>query len=306
MYNIPATYNQINEYNSRISPSTVHCKNTGLHRYYQRYLLMRAMSVFKFTLPDSWPKNYFLYTLYTRGFVAVVNTNKFGVIFQPAALKGFNVYYQPTNAVISNPLIRGNLEPKIGSQCSIIKLQPDFGGVLDRINYYADMLALSSEAAGVNLVNSKLAYVFVNNNKASAEASKRIMDDIASGELAVFLDKRALDDVSGTSNWQLFNQNLSQTYIADRILQDMRNWEIKFDTEFGIPNVATEKKERLITDEANSNNVETKLWADIALETLQQSIDETNKLFGLNLAVDYRHREEDTDNEINNESSGSI
>lgn len=43
----PYDYEFINKYNAAVSPSTVHVKNTGLARFFKRYLLQEAMSVFK-------------------------------------------------------------------------------------------------------------------------------------------------------------------------------------------------------------------------------------------------------------------
>ena len=112
---IPASYDYINAANAAVSPSTVHCRNTALSQYFRRYLLQKAMSLYKWKLPEHWSKNYFLYVLYCWGYIAVVNTSKFGVIPQGCTLTGYNVFYQPTNAIITNPLLRGNLEPRIGS-----------------------------------------------------------------------------------------------------------------------------------------------------------------------------------------------
>ena len=55
---------------AEISPGTVHTQNTGLVWYYRRYLLQKAMSVFKWTLPENWSKAYFLYVLYCWGNIA--------------------------------------------------------------------------------------------------------------------------------------------------------------------------------------------------------------------------------------------
>ena len=148
--------------------------NTALSRFFQRHLLQKAMSVFKFDLPEHWSKDYFLYTLYCWGFLAVVNTNAFGVIPQGCGLQGYDVFYRPTNAVISNPLLKGILTPRIGKQCTVIKLQPDYGGIMDLVTFYADMMALSAQTAGVNLINSKMSYVFAAKNKAAAQSFKRL------------------------------------------------------------------------------------------------------------------------------------
>lgn len=304
----PFDYDYQNAYNSMINPSTVHVRNTGLQMYFRRYLLKKAMSVFEWKLPKGWAPNYFLYVLYCWGFVVNVYTRQFGLIPQGASLKGYDVQYQPTHAVIANPLITGILEPRIGRQCTVIKLQPDYAGVLDRINFYADMLALSAETAGVNLLNSKLAYVFAASGKPAAEAFKKLYDNIASGEPATVIDKSLFND-DGSPNWMMFNQDVGRTYIAGQVLEDMRKWEMAFDTDFGIPNANTEKKERLTTDEVNIKDVETRTWAELALEELKKGVEETRAMFGLTpeqLSVNWRFREEAEDGTRDTEPAGAV
>ena len=135
----PYYYDYINKQNSTVKPSTVHIHNTGLSMFFKRYLLQRAISVFKWKLPETWSKDYFLYSLYCWGYVAIVNTDKFGVIPQACGLSGYDVFYQPTNAIIANPLLRGTLQPKIGKECTLIKLQPDYGNVMGLVDYYGDL-----------------------------------------------------------------------------------------------------------------------------------------------------------------------
>ena len=69
---IPADYDQINLYNSDFSPSTVHVQNARLTRFFRKYLLQKAISVFKFTIPEEWDSDYFKYTLYGMGYLAVI------------------------------------------------------------------------------------------------------------------------------------------------------------------------------------------------------------------------------------------
>ena len=285
--NLPFYYDYKNARNSTVNPSTVHVRDTGLQRYFARYLLQKTISVFKWDMPKTWSRNYLLYTLYCWGYVAVINTDKFGVIPQQCTLGGFDVFYQPKFATIANPLLRGILNPVIGKQCELLRLQPDYGGVMDIVNFYADMLALSAETASTNLLNSKLAYVFASDGKAGAESFKKLYDQIASGEPAAYIDKNLYRD-DGTPTWNFFNQNLKQTYIAGDILNDMRMWEMKFDNEIGIPTTNTTKKERLITDEANSAIEESRTKAQLWLDELQESCKKINNMFGIRLWVDWR------------------
>ena len=284
---VPLLYEAKNIYNTYMSPSTVHCRNTNLQKYYRRYLMQKAISVFKWDLPKEWDKDYFLYTLYGYGYTAIINTEEFGVIPQWGALGGYNVFYRPTYIMITNPLIRGMKKPTIGVDCTIIKLQPDYGGITDLVNYYADMLALCSESIALNLVNSHVATVFPAANKSVAESYKKMFDKLASGEPAVVVDKNLFSD-TGEPTWTPFQANIKNEYIADQVLADMRKIEAMFDTDVGIPNANTDKKERLVTDEVNANNVETATRCELWLEQIKEAIEETNTMFGTSISVDWR------------------
>lgn len=292
MYNLPYEYDLINLYNSSRNNSGIHCSDTLLVSYFRRYLLQKIISVYEWkNIPENWNKTFFYYILYGIGFIAVVKTNKYGVIPQNCTLKGRDIFYQPTNAVITNPLLSGILEPRIGKECELIKMQPDYGTCLDIVSHYADLLALTTQTLGVDLVNSKLAYVFGVDNKASAESFKKLFDDIASGKPAVVFDKNLLN-TDGSVNWSTFTQNLSQNYIGDKLLDDYKKILDMFDTDIGIPNANTQKKERMITDEVNQNNITTQSKAEIWLECMQEGAEKVNKMFGLNISVDLRFKPE--------------
>lgn len=286
----PYMYDYINAEVSQHSPSTVHTKNTELQRFFARYLLQKAMSVFKWDLPETWDRDYFLYVLYGIGYIAVLNTDKYGVIPQQCGLDGYNIFYQPKRALVTNPLLKGLRSLDIGTQCTLIKLQPDYGSVMDLVGFYADMMALTAETAGVNLVNSRLSYVFFGKNKNTAESQKKLFDRVASGEPATFVDTALYDVQSGNPSWIPFQQNVGQNYIAGDALADLRKWEMMFDTDVGIPNANTDKKERLISDEVNANNVEVTSKADLWLDQLQKSFAQTSKMFGVKLGVEWRNK----------------
>ena len=284
----PYYYNYINAETSQVTPSTVHVKDSGLCRYFTKYLLQKAMSVFEWDLPATWNKDYFLYVLYCWGYVAVINTDKFGVIPQGCGLKGYDVFYAPTHAVIANPLLSGILEPRIGTQCELLKLQPDFSGILDLVGHYAEQMALASQSVSVNLLNSKLSYVFTAKTKALAESLKKMYDQIASGEPAVVIDSRLKNAADGEETWKSFEQNVGGNYIVTNLLADLRKIEAMFDTEIGIPNANTDKRERLIQDEVNANNIETYSKCAMWLENLQDACKRVNDMFGLSIAVRWR------------------
>lgn len=287
MSGAPFYYDYINSKISIQTPNTFHVHNTELAQYFRRYLMQKAISVFKWNLPDTWDKDYFLYVLYSYGYIAVVNTDRFGVICQQCGLKGYDVYYRPTNALIVNPLLKGMLEPRIGKTCTLIKLQPDYHGIDDIVRYYGDLMALVVESLTMNLQNSHLSYVFTAKNKTVAESFKKLYDKIASGETAVVIDKNLLNE-DGTPAWGTFTQNLKQNYIGEELLDDLRTIENAFDTDIGIPSANTDKKERLIVDEVNANNIETIAKCALWLESCKEGCRKANDMFGLDMSVDWR------------------
>lgn len=289
MSDIPFYYDYINAKVSPVTPNKVHQKNTGVFRYFQRYLLQKAMSVFKFNLPDIWDKNYWLYVLYCRGYIAVLNTQEFGTIPQFCTLSGYNVFYQPTTALIANPLLPDVRNLSIGTDCAIIKLMPDWGSAMDIVDYYAAQMETISTTFEQNAFNSKISYVFAVKDKAAGESVKKMFDKISSGDPAVVIDRNLYDD-GGKKLWDVFDQNIRQNYIGADLLDNLREVENRFCTTVGIPNANTDKRERLISDEVNANNTETRTLASLWLEELRAGMDKANKMFGLSLSVDWRER----------------
>ena len=286
--NPPYTSYEENLYNSNISPSTVHVNNTKLRMYFQKYLLQKAISVFKWeNLPEEWDEDYFKYTLYGLGYIAVLNTKSFGVICQGGALGGYNLYYRPSYIIVTNPLIKESITAYINKDCAVIKLQPDYSSIMDIVSYYADQMALGAEALGMNLVNVKTGVVFPADDKALAESYKKMFDKINSGDPAVVVGKKLFDQ-EGKPAWFPFVQNMKQNYIASDILSDMRKIEAMYDTDIGIPNANTDKAERLIVDEVNANNVETATRCELWLESIRKGVKKANEFYGLNISVDWR------------------
>lgn len=285
------SYDFINRYNSHFSPSTVHCKNTALVNYFCRYLVQKVISVFKFNnIPEEWALNYFEYVLICRGYVGILKTDRYGVIPQECGLGGFNIFYQPRFITVANPLLPGIKQPEIGTECEVIKMQPDYGSIMDLVCTYADLMALCLETAGINLLNSKLSYVFAAGNKTQAESFKKLYDKLASGEPAAFIDKNLFNE-DGSRNWDVFFQNLKQNYVASDILNDMKTLEDQFNTAVGIPNANTQKRERLITDEVNANNYDTESKITLWLETMNRDMQRVNAMFDLDLSAEYRFAE---------------
>ena len=116
-----------------------------------------------------------------------------------------------------------------------------------------------------------------------------MIDKIAEGNPAAVIGKKLMDP-EGKPNWFPFTQNAKEQYIASDILSDLLKIRAMFDTEIGIPNANNpDKKERMITDEVNSNNAETACLGELWLQTLNKEIKKANAMFpDLNMSVTWR------------------
>ena len=282
--NNPYSQDFINQYNSVISPSTVHVKNTGLAQFFKRYLLQEAVSRYKFTLPERWNYTYFTTVLFVIGYIFGFDKEpKFGLIPQHGGLGGYTVQYQPYQAIIANPRFqKGSYRLTIGEECSMIQLQPDYFGLYDIIDFYGDLMALCSETIGVNILNSKLSFVFAAKNKGMAESFKKLYDNFASGEPASFADQNLFDE-EGNLKYSMMVQNVGQNFIADKLLDCLGAIRDKFLTDIGIPNANTDKRERLNEQEVNANNVETGCKAWLWLKTMERGFEQTRQMFNLSI-----------------------
>ncbi len=278
--NSPFTFVESNMYNGSFSPSTVHVKNTGLATFFKRYLLQEAASVFDITLPSHWSKNYFLYVLYCIGHIAVMQTDLYGVIPQHCTLGGYTVQYQPYYCLVTNPLFSKTYRLVIGRDCTVIKLEPDYCGIYDLVDYYGDLMALTAETLGGNILNSKLSYVFAAGTKAQAETLKKLYDNIASGEPAQFIDKN-LQQEDGSLPVQLLTQNVGQNFIGDKLVDTMRNIRNMFLTDIGIPNVNLAKKSGVTDSEVAANDMEVKAKVSLWFDEISKGMDETRSMFGI-------------------------
>lgn len=285
---IPAYYDVINKYNAQISPNKIKSRNAAVTMFFQRYLFQKVLSRYDFTIPDTWDYDYFTAILFGWGFEAIINTKAFGVIPQQCTLKNRNIFYQPSEVLVANPLLPGYTEQTIGRDCALIKMAPDYAGCLDLVTTYADMMAVCVESVGINLFNSKLAYIFGVHNKAQAEAIKKMMDMVSRGDPAVVADKDLFND-DGSPSWMPVFNNLKQNYIGSQLLEDLKKIEAQFDSYIGFNNVNIAKESGVSSDEVHSNDISSMAIATLWLDTMRRGIDQANRIFpDLNLSVKFK------------------
>lgn len=273
------------------------------YRYWFRALLSRLDACLEFKgLPDNWPKNFFNICLWSLGYVVVFDSARFGISFQPCTLGGvWDFYYQPSEAIVTNPKFQKRFT--IGKDAELIKICGDYHGLLDLIDYYAVKLSNLSTATNMGVANSKLPAVFSARNEAEKRTIEAAWDDVQSGKPILIAKQTAnTDEVLPNKNVvEVWNQNFGETYIVDKLLDNIQTVLDQFYNEIGVAKTV-DKQSHILNQEAafQDNQAQSRIrdWK----KYLDDSFDKVNKMFGLNLEVDYA-RENDT--HIDGEGIGS-
>lgn len=278
----PLNYHQINVAAGSYTPSNDKNFNNKTFAFWERALFQRAQSVLDFEVPSEWDgkvKDFFLYCLFKYGFICISKNDEFGQFFQPCTLSGFDFYYQPTKAIIANPVLSEELD--IDKNCALLKLTPDYMGAWDVIWYYAEKLSILDNAINMSLINNKFAFFLGARNKGAGQALKKMLDLVNQGEPAVVYDMKLLNDPTDKEmpfqQWQ--RDNLKNSYLTTDQLMDFQTLINNFDAEVGIPTIPYQKKERMVTDEATARTYDAKARSITWFNTLTSSIEEIKKLY---------------------------
>ena len=288
--NIPADYEGLNLYNSMRSVAG-RVQNDENTQFYMRALYQRAIAGTTFELPDTWSraKRYFRNVLFSLGYIGIVDTPEYGTIPQICTFSGYGLFLQPTNIIVSQPLVQ--FEGTIGENCELVLLCGDYRGIWDIVEHYAIRLSTAITSLDCALVNERLSLLAAGKSKQAAETLKYLYEKISAGEPFAVYDKAIKSDGLDDDNdpiWT-FSQDVASQYISDKLLADIDTILKQFDHEIGIAAVG-EKKERMITDEVATQNADSCARASTWFESLSDSFDNVNKLFpdlGLSFTMEY-------------------
>lgn len=275
-------------------PNTYWDKKSYEYKYFFRSLLQKIDSALLFkNLPEGWSQDFFLLCLWAWGYVAIFETQRWGVTFQPCTLSGYDFYYQPTKALIANPLYQKELE--IHKDCEILKLTPDFMGVFDIIDHYASQLAEATKGIDIGLINAKMPMVLTASNAAQAETLKKVYDKVQAGESLVVwkdIEDKFNEVIPRKDPFEAWNNDFKQTYVVTNLLEDMHTILDDFYTEIGIPVSVVDKKSHMLNAEADFQQNQSQARISCWVATLNESFKLINERFGLNLEVEYARKDD--------------
>lgn len=148
------------------------------------------------------------------------------------------------------------------------------------VMFYVNKLTEAERTMDVNVKANKTPVVFACDDK-DALTFKTLFSQVDGNVPAIFADKNLnIDSVKA------FLTGVS--FLGNDLMDYKRSVESELLTFLGVNNSPIDKKERLITDEANSNNQLIESFCNLQLEARKRACEAINKLYGLNVTVEKR------------------
>ena len=188
-----------------------------------------------------------------------------------------NVYGDPTGYRITGV---GYQTHRSTEECVIIKNNLLSIPTEPFIIHYVNKITEAERTMDVNIKACKTPVVFACDDK-DVLTFKRIFQQVDGNVPAIFADKGLnLDSIQAFLTGVKFMGIELMDYKAS-VESDLLTFQ-------GQNNTPVDKKERLITDEAEANNQLIQSFAELQLEARQKACEEINAMFGLNISVKRR------------------
>lgn len=289
-------------------PNTYWKDKSAEYQYFFRSLLQKIDSALVFKgLPESWPQDFFLFCLWSLGYLCIFRSERFGdektkATFFPCTVSQYDFYYQPVKALVSNPLFTKQFT--IHKDCEILKLTPDCfwrGGCLDIIDFYSQKLAEISKDIDIGLINAKFTFAAFAKDQASSNQLKAFLDKMYAGETGIILKptESEFEQVIPQDKEPFFiwTNDLKSNFIVPQLM-DMYNQILQdFYCEIGIPSTIN-KQAHLLNAEADFQSAQSQARIACWVQSLNESFNLINPMFGLNLEVEYANNAETQDESL--------
>lgn len=266
---------------------TKQLNNITYTNYFYRLMLI-ARSLFKWNnLPNGINEKWIERYLFSEGscvfykdpiigfMVAKIgNTGALNYYDEPTTIRPYATNYLYENKKTDDQLMNGE-------DCVIIRNNADCIPTFPMIQLYSADLTNIKRTIDTNIEGQKMPIIIKCTDKQKLSLKQAIKQK-QDNEPVIYGDKNL--------NTEDINVLKTDTPIVfDKLQVQKTNVLNECLTFLGINNANTDKRERLVTNEVDSNNEMIQINSDVMLETRKQACKEINKMFGLNISVERRN-----------------
>lgn len=270
--------------------------NMRWFHHYQMYLMELTYQLFEWKgLPDTIDPRFIEMQLHNQGYICFYRDKLIGdIVLQGATSGQINHYNLPlefnpasVNYIRSKPIKLQAYNDVVtpGEDKGVLIMNNDLmRPSIEDINLFAIDLAEIKAIIRVNM-NAQKTPVMIKTSETNQLSIKNAYNQYE-GNAPVII----VDEAFGESESPIQVMRTDAPYVVDKLVVHKNTVWNEFMTFMGIDNANIEKRERLITSEAESNNEQIDSSGNRMLKTRQDACRVINKLYpDLNVSVDFRH-----------------
>ena len=247
-------------------------------------LMLIARSRFKWNnLPNNMDERWIERYLFTEGKCVFFKDKKYGYMIAKMTPNGqINYYDDPT---LVRPYGTNYTGPDLmnDKECVIIRNNDIMLPTAPTIQLFAMRLTEITRTIDVNIEAQKTPVLIKCSDKQRVSL-KQVYQQWKGNEPVIFGDK-----TMDTESFEVLNTEAP--VVFDKLQIQKHHILNECYTFLGINNANMDKRERLVDDEVQANNMQVELAAHVMLKARERACEMINKIFGLNISVELREVE---------------
>lgn len=263
-------------------------------------MLNKSLTMFEWkNLPDTLPAVEIEKQLQTNGYTIIGKVQGNLYAFQ-GGFSGQDPYNQPTKAIVNNPSLKYNGTFTINDDCVIIKNDDMQQGLIHIYNKYGTLLIENQITMLMTDYNYRMPFTISSKDDSTTQSAREYLQKVIDGSLGVIGEAKLFDALKVTPTNNKGVNSFADLYGYQQFIEAQLNNTI------GLATNNNMKRERLTTNEIEVNKNASYPLIDNMLRNRKQAVEKINKMFDLDIDVEFSSIWNGTNEDDNNGTNGDI
>ena len=263
-------------------------------------MLNKSLTMFEWkNLPDTLPAVEIEKQLQTNGYSIIAKVEGNVYAFQ-GGFSGQDPYNQPTKAIVNNPSLNYNGTFTINDDCVIIKNDDMQQGLIHIYNKYGTLLIENQITMLMTDYNYRMPFTISSKDDTTTQSAREYLQKVIDGSLGVIGEAKLFDALKVTPTNNKGVNSFADLYGYQQFIEAQLNNTI------GLATNNNMKRERLTTNEIEVNKNASYPLIDNMLRNRKQAVEKINKMFDLDIDVEFSSIWNGTNEDDNNGNNGDI
>lgn len=261
-------------------------------------MLNKSLTMFEWkNLPETLPAVEIEKQLQTNGYSIIAKVQGNIYAFQ-GGFSGQDPYNQPTKAIVNNPSLKYNGTFTINEDCVIIKNDDMQQGLIHIYNKYGTLLIENQITMLMTDYNYRMPFTISSKDDTTTQSAREYLQKIIDGSLGVIGEAKLFDALKVTPTNNKGVNSFADLYGYQQFIEAQLNNTI------GLATNNNMKRERLTTNEIEVNKNASYPLIDNMLRNRKQAVEKINKMFDLDIDVEFSSIWNGTNEDDNNGNNG--